>query len=77
LSRSRDDRVVAGVCSGMATYRGVDPAIVRTITAIVIIMTFGFAAVIYVVAAILIPEEGKTTSIAQELIQQFSASNRG
>jgi phage shock protein PspC (stress-responsive transcriptional regulator) len=76
LSRSRDDRVIAGVCSGVAIYRGVDPAIVRIITVIATMMTFGFVAVIYAVAAIMIPEEGKNTSIAQDLIQQFNAGNR-
>jgi phage shock protein PspC (stress-responsive transcriptional regulator) len=76
LSRSRDDRVIAGVCSGVAIYRGIDPAIVRIITAIATMMTFGFVAVIYVIAAIMIPEEGKNTSIAQDLIQQYNAGNR-
>lgn len=29
LYRSRDDRMVAGVCAGLADYIGVDPTIVR------------------------------------------------
>jgi phage shock protein C len=29
LHRSRHDRMVAGVCGGLAEYRGLDPTVVR------------------------------------------------
>lgn len=31
LTRSRDDRVVAGVCGGLAEYLGIDVTIVRVL----------------------------------------------
>jgi len=56
LYRSREDRMVAGVCGGLGEYLGIDPTIVRLIFA----LTFLFAGgglVIYIVMALLVPEE--------------------
>jgi phage shock protein C len=37
LYRSRDDRVIAGVCGGLAEYFNVDPVIIRIIAVILLI----------------------------------------
>jgi phage shock protein C len=52
------DRVVAGVCGGLARYLGVDPVLLR-VAAVVVAFLTGFAPVIvgYVVAWIVVPEE--------------------
>ncbi|WP_067046937.1 PspC domain-containing protein [Methanofollis ethanolicus] len=58
LVRPKKDRMIAGVCSGIARYLGVDPAIVRI--AWVILSFFGyivFGVLAYILAAIIIPEE--------------------
>jgi len=55
LRRSRDDRMIAGVCGGLAYYLGVDPMIVR-IAAVVLALTGGAALIAYVVAWVIIPE---------------------
>jgi len=55
LRRSRDDRMIAGVCGGLAYYLGVDPVIVR-VAAVVLAFTGGAAVVAYVVAWLIIPE---------------------
>jgi len=56
LVRLRDDRMVAGVCSGVARYLGVDPTLVRLLAVLGIVFSFGTALVAYVVAWVLMPE---------------------
>jgi phage shock protein PspC (stress-responsive transcriptional regulator) len=57
LVRRRDDRMIAGVCSGVAAYLGVDVTLVRLITVLGAIFGFGTFIVAYVVGWLLIPEE--------------------
>ena len=56
LTRRRDDRMIAGVCSGIAGYLGIDPTVVRLLTVLGAIFSFGTIAVAYVVAWVLMPE---------------------
>ncbi len=56
LVRYRDDRMVAGVCSGVAGYLSVDVTVVRLLTVLGAIVSFGTVAIAYVVAWILMPE---------------------
>lgn len=56
LVRRRDDRMVAGVCSGLADYLGVDVTLVRLAAVLTAVFTGGTAIVAYVAAWILMPE---------------------
>lgn len=56
LYRSRDDRILFGVAGGMARYFNVDPAIVRLVWVLLFIAA-GTGILLYIVAAIVIPEE--------------------
>ena len=56
LYRSRDDRMLFGVAGGMADWLDVDPAIVRIVWAL-LIFAAGAGFLLYIVAAIVIPEE--------------------
>lgn len=56
LVRRRDDRMVAGVCSGVATYLGVDVTVVRLLAVLGTVLGFGTVLVAYVVAWVLMPE---------------------
>jgi phage shock protein C len=56
LVRRRDDRMVAGVCSGVAAHLGVDVTVVRLVTVLGAIFGFGSFLVAYVVAWLLLPE---------------------
>ena len=53
LYRSRSSRILAGVCGGIAEYFGIDPIIVR----ILAIVLPGFSWIVYLICAIIIPEE--------------------
>jgi phage shock protein PspC (stress-responsive transcriptional regulator) len=62
MTRSRDDRVVAGVCAGAARYLNVDPVVVRVVIAVLTVA--GFAGVIlYVAGWLLLPAEDEPRSI--------------
>lgn len=55
LYRSRDDRMLFGVAGGMAEWMDLDPAIVRLVWAL-LILAGGVGLLLYIVAAIVIPE---------------------
>jgi phage shock protein C len=56
LYRSRDDRVVAGVCGGLGTYLGVD-AILFRIAFVLLVFAGGLGVLAYVLGWIFIGEE--------------------
>jgi phage shock protein PspC (stress-responsive transcriptional regulator) len=58
LMRSRKDRMIAGVCGGLANYMAVDPTIVRLVFALATFFTVVFPGIlIYLVMWIIIPKE--------------------
>jgi phage shock protein PspC (stress-responsive transcriptional regulator) len=59
LLRSRHDRVIGGVCSGLARYFNIDPLIIR-IAAVALVFVGGFAIVAYIAALLLVPDDDGT-----------------
>lgn len=59
LLRSRDERVIGGVCGGLARYFNVDPLIFR-IAAVALVFVGGFAIVAYLAALLLVPDDDGT-----------------
>jgi phage shock protein PspC (stress-responsive transcriptional regulator) len=57
LYRSRRDRMLAGVAGGLAEMWGADPSLVRIIWALLVVFTGGIALLVYIVMAIVVPEE--------------------
>jgi phage shock protein C len=57
LRRSRNDKMVAGVCGGVAKLLGVDAALVRILLVAATLFGFGAGAVLYLACWILMPEE--------------------
>jgi signal transduction histidine kinase len=56
LVRTSDDRLVAGVCSGIARHLGVDPVVVRLVV-VVLTVANGLGLVAYLVAWAALPDE--------------------
>jgi phage shock protein PspC (stress-responsive transcriptional regulator) len=56
LTRSRDDRVIAGVCAGFARYFSIDPVFVR-IGAVALAFVGGAGALLYLAALLLMPSD--------------------
>ena len=59
LTRSRSDRLISGVCGGLARYFSLDTVLVRGIFVVVGLMSMGAAAILYLAAIFLIPEESE------------------
>jgi phage shock protein C len=57
LYRSRSDRMIAGVAGGLAEMWDADPSLIRIVWALLIVLTGGIALVVYIVMAIVVPEE--------------------
>ncbi len=56
LYRSRNDRMIAGVCGGLGQFLGMDPTIIRLIFVVAVLA--GFAGVLaYLILAVVIPLE--------------------
>ena len=55
LTKSQTNRMLCGVCAGLAEYFGIDPTVVRLLW---VILTFcgGSGIIAYIIAAIIIPE---------------------
>lgn len=54
LFRSREDRMLFGVCGGLAEYFNVDPTIVRVLF-VLLMLSYGTSLLIYLIMAIAIP----------------------
>jgi phage shock protein C len=57
LRRSRTDRMVAGVCGGIAKMLGVDAAAVRIALVAATLLGFGTGAILYLICWLVVPEE--------------------
>lgn len=56
LYRSRTDRMISGVCGGIAEYFGVDPVVVRLAAVLAAMLTSGGVIVAYLIMAVVVPE---------------------
>ena len=56
LYKSRIDKKLCGVCSGLGKFFGLDPTVVRLIWVLATLFV-GFGIVLYIAAALIMPEE--------------------
>ncbi|MCI5500747.1 MAG: PspC domain-containing protein [Lachnospiraceae bacterium] len=56
LRRSTGNKILFGVCSGIADFFGIDPTIVRLIWAI-LVCCMGTGILLYIVCALIIPPD--------------------
>ena len=57
MTRPRDDRKVAGVCSGIARYMGVDVTLIRVLMIVLAIWPPGVGLLVYVVCWAVMPND--------------------
>ena len=69
LYRSRSDRMLWGVCGGLAKYFGIDPTIVRVI-AVLLIFANGLGILAYIILAIVVPLEGSKATAPKEAVRE-------
>jgi phage shock protein C len=56
LYRSKNDKIIFGVCAGIANFFETDPTIVRVITALLLVIGVEFILPLYVILAIVLPQ---------------------
>ena len=69
LYRDANDKFLGGVCSGIANYMNVDPAIVRLLFAIVTIGGFGMGFLVYILLWIILPLRNLDTYVGKRLFR--------
>lgn len=60
LYRSREQRMVCGVCGGIAEYFNIDATLVSLAMVLITACSFGTGLLVYFLAAIIIPDEPGT-----------------
>ena len=66
LFRAANDKVLGGVCAGLANYLKLDPAIVRLLF-VVITFTWGFGFLLYIILWIVLPTKALATNARKRL----------
>lgn len=56
LKKSRHDKMISGVCGGIAEYIGWDPTIVRILFVICIFMGWGTPLLLYFILSLIMPD---------------------
>jgi phage shock protein C len=54
LFRSKENKIIAGVCGGIAEYFKIDPVIIRLIW-VLLVLGYGFGILAYLIAWLIIP----------------------
>jgi phage shock protein PspC (stress-responsive transcriptional regulator) len=67
LFRNENDKLLGGVCSGIAYYLKVDPAIIRVLFAVVTLGGFGTGIPLYIVLWIVLPAKGMVANMRKRL----------
>ncbi|MFC7329141.1 PspC domain-containing protein [Marinactinospora rubrisoli] len=70
LRRSTDKRILTGVCGGIGEFVGVDPNLVRLAFAVFTLLG-GSGVLLYVIAWLVMPEEGAGGSVLEHIIRNF------
>lgn len=69
LYRSRTERIIAGVCGGLASYFSIDPVLMRVIF-VVLALASGIGIIAYIVLWIIAPVEGSTATKTDQIIKE-------
>ncbi|MEU5989113.1 PspC domain-containing protein [Spirillospora sp. NPDC047418] len=70
LARDADRRLLAGVCTGLGRYTGIDPVVFRVGFAI-LVLAHGQGIFLYVAAALLMPASPGESSLAEQLFKRW------
>ncbi len=60
LTRSLSNRMIAGVCAGLANYMDMDPTVIRLIFVLLFFVTGPGMLLAYLIMAIIVPNEPVT-----------------
>lgn len=66
LVRPANDRMIGGVCGGLARYFGVDTTLVRLVFVLAVLS--GLSPLIYLILWVVMPQEGKALPAPQQTV---------
>jgi phage shock protein PspC (stress-responsive transcriptional regulator) len=69
LVRSTDERIIAGVCGGLARYLGIDPVLVR-LAFLLLIPAGGVGVPLYFILMIIMPSEEDVDLSQSEIVEK-------
>ena len=69
LYRDNSDKLLGGVCSGIASYMNVDPSVIRLLFAIITFGGFGFGFLLYILLWIILPAKDLDTYVGKRLFR--------
>src|SRR5918993_729461 len=69
LYRDADDKIIGGVCAGIANYVNIDPAIIRIVFAIITFGGFGFGFLLYILLWIVLPARSLNTYVGKRFFR--------
>jgi len=69
LYRSENDKMLGGVCGGLAAYLKIDPSVVRIIYALLILGSFGTALLLYFILWVALPPKSMVSKIKKRLFR--------
>jgi len=75
LTRSSTDKIIAGVCGGLAEYLEIDPALVR-LAFLVLFFASGIGFPIYIILWVVMPQ-GENDAIADSVVIQKNINDIG
>lgn len=75
LYRHPDEKVLAGVCGGIATYFNMDPVIMRIIFVVLAFLTTGAAVLAYIILWIAVPKAVTTAQRLEMLGEEVTIKN--
>ncbi len=67
LFRNESDKILGGVCSGLAYYLRIDPTIVRILFAVITFGGFGLGFLLYIILWIVLPARGLQHNVRRRL----------
>jgi phage shock protein PspC (stress-responsive transcriptional regulator) len=67
LYRSDNDKILGGVCSGLASYLRIDPTIVRILFALITFGGFGSGVLLYIILWIVLPSKSMELQVRRRL----------
>ena len=72
LTRSRDERMISGVCGGLAEYLGMDTTLMRVLWVVATFISGGVTLIAYPIFWLVMPESGRYTSAADDTFKNVA-----
>ena len=72
LTRSRSERMLAGVCGGLAEYLGMDTTLMRVLWVVATFISGGVTLIAYPIFWLVMPESGRSTSAADDTFRDVA-----